>query len=67
MRYIVDRCGHRESFKSLRAAKESMQWLGNGYYTLIDTKKNTETLYFRLGDKVFRQAMQLMNEGNNND
>ena len=54
MRYIVDRCGHRESFKSLRAAKESMQWLGNGYYTLIDTKKNTETLYFRLGNNVFR-------------
>ena len=54
MRYIVDRCGHRESFKSLRAAKESMKWLGSGYYTLIDTKKNTETLYFSLGNNVFR-------------
>lgn len=54
MRYIVDRCGHRESFKSLRAAKESMNWLGSGFYTLIDTKKNTETLYFSLGNNVFR-------------
>lgn len=54
MRYIVDRCGHRESFKSLHAAKESMKWLGSGYYTLIDTKKNTETLYFSLGNNVFR-------------
>lgn len=54
MRYIVDRCGHRESFKSLRAAKESMKWLGSGYYTLIDTKMNTETLYFSLGNNIFR-------------
>ena len=53
MRYIVDRCGHRESFKSLRAAKESMKWLGSGFYTLIDTKTNTETLYFSLGNNVF--------------
>ena len=39
MRYIVDRRGHCESFKSLRAAKESM---------------NTETLYFSLGNNVVR-------------
>ena len=54
MRYIVDRCGHRESFKSLRAAKEQMKWLGSGYYTLIDTKTETETLYFSLCNKVVR-------------
>ena len=54
MRYIVDRCGHRETFKSLKAAKESMKWLGSGYYTLIDTKTNTETLYFSLANNVVR-------------
>ena len=54
MRYIVDRFGHRESFKSLRAAKESMKWLGSGWYTLIDTKTETETLYFNLGNNVVR-------------
>lgn len=54
MRYIVDRCGHHETFKSLKAAKESMKWLGSGYYTLIDTKTNTETLYFSLGGNVVR-------------
>lgn len=54
MRYIVDRCGHRESFKSLKAAKESMKWLGSGFYTLIDTKNNTETLYCSLGGNVVR-------------
>lgn len=54
MRYIVDRCGHRESFKSLHAAKESMKWLGSGYYTLIDTKTNTETLYFSLANNIVR-------------
>lgn len=54
MRYIVDRFGHREYFKSLRAAKASMKWLGIGYYTLIDTETNIETLYFNLGDRVIR-------------
>ena len=54
MRYIVDRCGHRESFKSLHAAKESMKWLGSGFYTLIDTKTNTETLYVNLANNVVR-------------
>lgn len=54
MRYIVDRFGHRESFKSLRAAKESMKWLGSGWYTVIDTKTETETLYFCLGGTVVR-------------
>lgn len=54
MRYIVDRCGHCESFKSLRAAKESMKWLGSGFYTLIDTQTNTETLYFSLGNDIVR-------------
>ena len=58
MRYIVDRCGHRESFKSLRAAKESMKWLGSGWYTLIDTKTETETLYFSLGNNVVRVKRQ---------
>lgn len=54
MRYIVDRFGHRESFKSLRAAKESMKWLGSGFYTVIDTKTETETLYFCLNGTVVR-------------
>ena len=54
MRYIVDRCGHRESFKSLRAAKGSMKGLGSGWYTLIDSKTESETLYFSLGNNVVR-------------
>ena len=54
MRYTIEKNGHIEHFKTMKAAKDAMLILGAGFYGVTDNKTNKKSLYMVICNGIMR-------------